>query len=202
MSYLSVTKFSAHQHYRDRRPPWVKFYVALLDPHHPMNELPVSTRYLFDRLLLLAAEYDNAIPNDSELIAKLLRMKPRECREGLAHLEKGRWIKRTRTRRRASKPASQTAPDLHHQRHKEQELIKPPTWTPDWNGLPISNELVTARLIQTLGPVDEKTLANLRAATRGLPEGVVAKVMESVVENRPRNRPAYALAALRAERRT
>lgn len=102
MSYLSVSKFKAHQHYKNRRPPWIKFYVTLLDPHHPLNDLPVPTRYLFDRILLLAAEYDNAIPNDSELIAKWLRMSSTACREGLAELEKGGWIKATRTKRRAS----------------------------------------------------------------------------------------------------
>ena len=109
MSYLSIAKFNTYQHYKSRRPSWVKFYVTLLDTKHPLNALPVSTRYLFDRLLLLAANYDNAIPNDSELIAKLLCMDPEDCREGLAQLQKGRWIKATRSARRASKPASGTS---------------------------------------------------------------------------------------------
>lgn len=108
MSYLAVTKFEKYQHYKNRRPTWIKFYVALLDPKHPLNELPVSTRYLFDRLLLLAAEYNNAIPNDSELLANMLRMSSNDVREGLAELQEGRWIKETRTKRRASKDAPET----------------------------------------------------------------------------------------------
>lgn len=135
MNYLSVAKFDSYQHYKNRKPSWVKFYVSLLDPNHPMNQLPVPTRYLFDRLLLLAAEWNNAIPNDSELIAKLLRMEPGECREGLDELRKGRWIKVTTTKRRASKSArgaaSKSAPP---ELEIERELDTPPTPPPGGNG--------------------------------------------------------------------
>lgn len=109
MSYLAVTNFRKFQHYKSRKPPWVKFYVDLLDPHHPINQLPIPTRYLFDRLLLLAAEWNNAIPNDCELIARLISMPPPDCREGLDQLLKGRWLKETRTHRRASQTASGSA---------------------------------------------------------------------------------------------
>lgn len=131
MSYLSVTKFDEYQHYKNRKPPWVKFYVSLLDPHHPLNELPIVTRYVFDRLLLLAAEYDNAIPNDSELIAKLLRVPPGDCAESLASLEKGRWIKVTRTKRRASKGASKIAPPETEREAEKEPPYSPPSPTPE-----------------------------------------------------------------------
>lgn len=124
MNYLAVSKFDSFQHYKNRKPSWVKFYVSLLDPKHPLNQLPVPTRYLFDRLLLLAAEWSNAIPNDSELIAKLVGMETGECREGLEQLKKGRWIKEKQTKRRASKPASKPAsksapPERELEREKE-----------------------------------------------------------------------------------
>ena len=79
MTYLSVTKFEQYQHYTQRRPPWVKFYVKLLEPDNPLMRLPVSTRYLFHMLLLLAAECDNAIPNDFEWLSTVC-----ECRRTLA----------------------------------------------------------------------------------------------------------------------
>lgn len=98
--YLAVSNFDKHQHYKkNTRPSWIKYYVKLLDPHHPLNELPVTTRYVFDRMLLLAATHNNAVPNDSELIAKLLRMPPGDCREALDQLLKGRWIKEKQTTR-------------------------------------------------------------------------------------------------------
>lgn len=107
--YISVTNWRRYQHYRNRKPPWVKFYTELLHPANKINDLPIPTRFLFDRLLLLAAEYDNAIPNDSELVAKLLRMSPSDVSEGFDHLLKGKWISQTQTRRRASKRASKSA---------------------------------------------------------------------------------------------
>lgn len=110
--YLSVTNFRRHQHYKHRKPPWVKFYVDLLDPHNKLNLLPIEARFLFDRMLLLAAEWDNAIPNDSELIAKLVAMQPRQCRQALAALVEGRWLVERKTKRRASKPASNGASNV------------------------------------------------------------------------------------------
>ena len=110
--YLSVTNFRRHQHYKHRKPPWVKFYVELLDPHNKINKLPVEARFLFDRLLLLAAEWDNSIPNDFELIAKLVVMDKRACRESLALLLKGRWLTEKKTKRCASKAASKAASNV------------------------------------------------------------------------------------------
>lgn len=105
MSYLRVRNWERFQHYRDRRPPWVKFYVELLDDSE-IRALPLPTRFLLCQLLLLAARHDNAIANDFEAIANDLRMKPEDVREGLAKLLTMRWLQETRTPRRASKPAS------------------------------------------------------------------------------------------------
>lgn len=112
MSYISVARFNEYQHYKGRKPPWVKLYVKLIDPHSAFNRLPPTTRYLFVALLLLAAEWDNAIPNQNELIASTLAIPTRNVREGLAELKKGGWIKETKTPRRASKLASNPASDF------------------------------------------------------------------------------------------
>lgn len=133
MSYLAVTNFRKYQHYHNRKPPWIKFYVNLLDPNNKINTLPIPTRYLFDRLLLLAAEWDNAIPNDSELIAKLVAMEKRACREGLAQLLEGKWLSERKTNRRASTPASKRASELappELEVEEERELEKDQTILP------------------------------------------------------------------------
>jgi hypothetical protein len=103
--YLRVTNWNRYQHYKQRNPAWVKFYVDLLDPHNKLNDLPVTTRFLFDRMLLLAASWDNAVPNCPETLGTLLRMESEDCREGVALLLKGRWLSETKTNRRASKGA-------------------------------------------------------------------------------------------------
>ena len=127
--FLSVKNFARYQHYRNRRPPWIKFYRELLDPHNKLNDLPVATRYLYDRLLLLAAEWENVIPNDPELIAKLLRMPTGSCREGLAHLVKGGWLSQKQTRRRASKPDSGFA---RAEKETERDKTKPQAVNEVW----------------------------------------------------------------------
>ncbi len=107
--YLRVSAFSRMQHYADRAGnPWIKFYVHLLDDEE-MNQLPVPTRLLWDRLLLLAQRTGNVIPNDPERVAKLTCIEAEEVREGIRLLLKGRWLKETKSPRRASKRASKPA---------------------------------------------------------------------------------------------
>lgn len=55
------------------------------------------------------------------------------------------------------------------------------------------------KLLEAIGPVDEDALSKLRGYDHRLPEGVIAKVAESVRLGRPRSRVAFALGALRRE---
>lgn len=105
MSYLRVRNWERYQHYRDRRPVWIKLYVELLDDLE-LKALPLPTRLLFVELLLLAARHDNAIRNEPEKICGVLGMKLSDVTNGIERLRKGRWIHVTNTPRRASKPAS------------------------------------------------------------------------------------------------
>ena len=109
MTYLRVRKFSELQHYRNRpENPWIKFHVKLLEDEE-LNDLPIPTRLLWDRLLLLAQRYANAIPNDPERLANLTRIPTRNVREGIQQLLKGGWLSETKGNRRASKRASNGA---------------------------------------------------------------------------------------------
>lgn len=58
--YLRVRNWEKFQHYKDRRPPWIKFHVELLDDLS-LASLPLPTQLLYDRLLLWAARTDNNI---------------------------------------------------------------------------------------------------------------------------------------------
>ncbi len=211
MSYLAVTKLGKYQHYKNRNPPWVKLHTTLLDVNHPMNQLPVATRYLFDRMLLLAANYDNSIPNDSELIAKLLRMEPRECREGIEQLLKGRWIVERRTKRRASKPASKPASEMlateTESRDRERttaverpllETQKAPSQSTA--SLPFTQELLVSKLLDHIGgDADDRTAGVIRSYATHLNDNTLANVLESSIAKKPKNRAAYVVAALKAE---
>lgn len=100
--YLRVRKFSELQHYADRPDnPWVKFYVRVLDDEE-LNALPVPTRLLFDRFLLLAQRHLNVISNDPERIAKLTGIPTRDVREGISQLLAGQFLIETPTNRKGA----------------------------------------------------------------------------------------------------
>ena len=102
MSYLSVTKWGEYQHYRDRTPIWIKLHVESLHDEKLRN-LPISTRLLWFNMLLLAATFQNSVPNSPELIAELSAIPPELCREGIKDLLKMRILREKGTRRAASK---------------------------------------------------------------------------------------------------
>ena len=71
--YLRIKNWEKFQHYKGRRPPWVKFHVELLDDYELMH-LAISSQLVYDRLLLLAARLENLIPNDPKYVASLIHL--------------------------------------------------------------------------------------------------------------------------------
>lgn len=71
--FLMVRNFGTYQHYKDRNPPWVKLYRALLDDADLMC-LPDASKWLAVGLLLVSAKYDNKLPNNPKWVANLLHM--------------------------------------------------------------------------------------------------------------------------------
>lgn len=72
MKYLSVKNFERFQHYRDRRPPWIKLYVELFDDYE-FTSLPDATRYHLLGIWVLASKTDNKIPEDARYIQSAIR---------------------------------------------------------------------------------------------------------------------------------
>jgi hypothetical protein len=103
--FLAVTNWQRYQHYKDRSPTWIKLHVEMLH-NEKLKALPLSTRLLWIEMLLLAANFQNAVPNSPELIGNLAGIPPEECREGIQLLLKGRWLREKKTRRSASSIAS------------------------------------------------------------------------------------------------
>jgi hypothetical protein len=69
MTRLRVKNWAEFQHYRDRRPPWIKLHRGLLDDF-AWHRLPDASKALGPMLWLLASEHaDGAIPDDRESIA-------------------------------------------------------------------------------------------------------------------------------------
>jgi len=71
--YLRVTNYEHYQHYKDRKPIWVKLYVDLLDDYQ-LNRQKPAVRLCALLLILVAAKQDNKIPHDHEWLAANLHM--------------------------------------------------------------------------------------------------------------------------------
>jgi hypothetical protein len=207
VSYLSVTNWNKYQHYRNRKPSWIKFHVTLNDQSNPINKLPISHRYLFDRLLLVAAEYANSIPNDSELIARLVGMSSRDCREGLANLQKGRWIKETKSKRRASKPSSRpSSKNARPEAEVERTTAKASSsdtskvdvtagLNKNGGGLPFDISFEVGQILAAVTGADDNSFDVLESYAAHLPVGVLVDVRLRA----PGKSIKWAVGALKAE---
>lgn len=73
-AFLRVKDWREFQHYKGRRPPWIKLHRGLLD-NYEFHSLPDASRALAPCIWLLASEYDEgAIPWNPSAIAFRLRM--------------------------------------------------------------------------------------------------------------------------------
>lgn len=86
MAKLRVKSWENFQHYRDRRPAWIKLHKHLLDDYE-FHRLPVASRALAPMLWLLASESkDGSIDYDVEKLAFRLRADKSEVEQGLEPL--------------------------------------------------------------------------------------------------------------------
>lgn len=90
---LIPKKWVEFQHYRDRRPPWIKLHRWLIDDRDFMC-LPVASRALAPCLWLLASEQqDGSFDGSPETLAFRLRLSQKEVEAGLRPLiEKGFFL--------------------------------------------------------------------------------------------------------------
>lgn len=106
MKYLKIRNWDKYQHYKSdksqRRVVWVKLYTSMLRDTE-LRRLELSTRLLYDQLLLLAAEYENAIPNDFEEISYATKIPLALVEQGVADLMEGQWISGVERKPPASK---------------------------------------------------------------------------------------------------
>lgn len=74
MRYFRIVNLQKHQHYKKRRPPWIKLHAEVLDDYEFLS-LPDASKAHAMLLWLLASKMDNRIPYDAEFIAGKLGAK-------------------------------------------------------------------------------------------------------------------------------
>ena len=76
LQFLRVREFEKFQHYKDRKPPWIKLYVSLLCSPD-VSDLSDTCRWHVVAIMLLASQHDNKIPFKKRWIAETIQAKSR-----------------------------------------------------------------------------------------------------------------------------
>jgi hypothetical protein len=71
--WIEVKNFKKLQHYRERRPPWIKLYGSLFDDFE-FTELSDASKLLLIGLGILASRTENRIPNKPKWIRDCLHL--------------------------------------------------------------------------------------------------------------------------------
>ena len=136
-SWISVRNFDKYQHYKTRRPPWVKLYREILTDYE-LTSLPVSTRWLAVVLLLLASETDprNVIPLDRAWLATRSSLTRAQVVDGIKRLSSKnvgfvRVSRRVRRKHLASTPLAECyGTSTEVERELDTPSISPPVESP------------------------------------------------------------------------
>lgn len=109
MTYLRIRKFWDYQNAdawkkssQNKRgvkhPQWCKLYVYR---DTGLDQYPCHIRLVWFELLRLATVHANAIPNETQAIAKQISMPHKQVCEAIQKLLEGAWIQETKTTRRS-----------------------------------------------------------------------------------------------------
>lgn len=89
---LRVKDWAKFQHYKHRKPPWIRLYRDLLDDV-TWHRLPIASRALAPMLWLLASETpEGKIEGDSDALAFRLRLASEDFEAALKPLISSGWI--------------------------------------------------------------------------------------------------------------
>jgi hypothetical protein len=68
-SYLEVKNWERFQHYKDRRPPWIKLHAEVQDDYE-FSHLPDASKAHLMGIWILASKLQNKVPADPQWIAR------------------------------------------------------------------------------------------------------------------------------------
>jgi hypothetical protein len=129
---MKIKNWSKFQHFKDRKPPWVKLYRDLLDDIEWHELDPIAAKVLV-MLWLIASEDEGSIPPNKQLAFRL-RMSEKEtevCTSKLSH-----WLEQEDDNTISGR-YQDDAPETETETETETDIICPPDGEPlDGNKLP------------------------------------------------------------------
>jgi hypothetical protein len=119
---LRIKNWSSFQHYKNRRPPWIKLHRTTLDDRS-FHKLPVDSRALAPMLWLIASDFESGIITESaEDIAWRLRMSVADVEHALKPLiDKGFVIQEQESSEALASRKQEDHPEKEKREEKETE---------------------------------------------------------------------------------
>lgn len=212
--FLRIRNWERFQHYTNRRPPWIKFHISILDDHTLLS-LPPMSQLVYDRLLLRAAVTDNNVEHDPVWLSQKFNLPADEIQEAVVNLVDAGFLSVSGRKRAASKAiakrqqngVSEAEAEAETEREAEAEQTARVLELPALPlletvpSLPSTDEKVyeLERLLRLCRDADAGSLRELSKAAETLTLGGVARVRESCEKRRGRIGVGYAVNALKSE---
>lgn len=120
---MKIKNWTKFQHFKDRKPPWVKLYRDLLDDVEWFELDPKLAKILVMLWLIASEEQDGTIP-DSKKLAFRLRMTEKDINQalnGLSHWLEHDDIELISTRYQHDAPETETETELETKKEAEKE---------------------------------------------------------------------------------
>lgn len=206
--FLRVRNWERFQHYKNRRPPWIKLHVETLDDYELMH-LDNDAQLVYERLLLLAARTDNNISHDPEWIGGQIVQDPRVVQAAVATLISTGFLSVAGRKRSASKAIAARKQSADPEAEQKAETEEEPE-TEQSPGLPdesleeLGQRLAAnaapfgseARLFEVLSDMDKNSSKVLRPLLDKLPVAAIEQCRTEVLAKSPRKPTAYAVEIL------
>jgi len=129
-----VKDWNQFQHFKDRRPPWIKLYRDILDDPE-WHELNGEAAKGLVMVWLIASEYDGSLPDLKKLAFRLriTQEKAKSLIERLSH-----WLEQDDIEV-ISDRYQDDAPETETETEREKEISSPAGFTEFWNSWPKSD---------------------------------------------------------------
>lgn len=208
--FLRVRNWEKFQHYKNRRPPWIKLHVETLDDYELLH-LDNDAQLVYERMLLLAARTDNNVSNDPVWISGQIVQTPDTVSKALETLVNEGFLVLAGRKRAASKAiasrkqSATTEAETEAEKEPDSEAEQTPGLVEDLESLGERLEANAApfgseeRLFEVLSDMDKNSPIVLRRLLDQLPVAAIEQARLEVLAAQNLRKPtAYAVEVLTA----